>query len=142
MTSLLARIMPKDLWVRLPYTFDLKTMYVFIDKILDTDLQPRSSRVKLDFSILHFVDPTAITVLANLIEYLRKQKVRVAFANHTFATDGNQFLDDSGFFKAYDGKQVFPKSSLRKTTLPLQQVAHDKSFSWIHHEFGHGLVQK
>jgi anti-sigma regulatory factor (Ser/Thr protein kinase) len=44
-------------------------------------------------------------------------------------------LDDSGFFRRYVGKNVFPGCALRATTLPLELVSHERSFSWIHHKF-------
>lgn len=142
MMSLLNRLAPTPLRIKLPYSFDRKTMYGFLDDALHPDLEPKSYSVVLDFSRMRFVDSSAITVIANTIWYLRKRKVKVSFANHGLGTDSNRFLDDSGFFETFDGAAVFKDSALRKTTLPLEQVAHDKSYAWIHHKFSPWIAAK
>ncbi len=106
-----------------------------IDEILNIDLEPKATRVKFDFSRLTFIDPTAITVLSNLIEFLRKKRVRIEYLHTSYATEGNRFLDDSGFFEQYVGKRSFVKSALRPTTLPLQLITHERSHSWIENTF-------
>lgn len=142
MKSLLNRLAPAQVWIKLPHSFDRKTMYGFLEDALHPNLEPKSYNVVLDFSRMKFVDPSAITVIANTIWFLRKRKVKVDFANHGLSTDSNRFLDDSGFFETFDGKSVFKDSTLRKTTLPLQQVAHDRSFAWINNIFSPWIAAK
>lgn len=142
MKALLERLAPTNLWVKLPHTFDRKTMYGMLDEVLDSSLEPRSYKITFDFSRLNFVDASAITVLANLMFYLRKLKAKVAFANHGIASEANRFLDDAGFFLLFDGKRIFAESGVRKTTLPLQQVPHEKSYSWIHNTFSPWISAK
>jgi anti-sigma regulatory factor (Ser/Thr protein kinase)/anti-anti-sigma regulatory factor len=121
--------------VLLPHNFDRKSMHVLFDQALDADLNPVSKRIVFDFSRLRFLDPTAITVFSNLIEYLRKNGVKVEFAHHHLPKECNRYLDDSGFFKTYVGEYGFPNAKLRETTLALQRVPHDRSHSWINNTF-------
>lgn len=120
----------------LPFKFTRDTMYFVLDQALEKDLSAKSKNILLDFKRLEFVDPTGITVLSNLIEFLKKQGVHVTYQNYKRATRGNKFLDDSGFFKEYIGEDpIFLGSTLRKSTLPLELIRQDKSYSWIFNRF-------
>jgi anti-sigma regulatory factor (Ser/Thr protein kinase) len=110
-------------------------MYGLIGEVLDHELKPKSSRIGFDFSRLNFVDASAVTVLSNLILYLKQHGVRVGYYNYKYDKEGNKYLDDSGFFAAHLGKKIFANSALRETTFPLQEVRHDVSFSWIFNKF-------
>lgn len=122
--------------VLLPFNCNSKTMQNVIAAVFDEELNPVAEKIAFDFSRLRFVDPSAITILSNVIEYLiRKKGVDVGFRNMSFTTEGNKFLDDSRFFEQYTGKQVFAGCKLRPTTLPLEIVRHDRSWNWIHNTF-------
>ena len=117
-------------------------MYGFIDQVLQPNLEATSQRIIFDFSTLHFIYPTGVTVLSNLIEYLKKQKVRVTFRGFNQGSQCNQYLDDSGFFKHYIKQSAFPFSSLRGTTLPLSHIRHDQSHSWIENSFTEWITSR
>lgn len=140
--NILNKIAPPLTHVKLPFNFSRKTMSEVIELSLDDNLIPRSSRIAFDFSRLAFIDPTAITILSNLIEFLIKKRVKVEFVNYTYPTEGNKFLDDSGFFLRYMQKQIFPNSGLRSTTLPLELIVHEKSHEWIEHKFSPWIENK
>jgi anti-sigma regulatory factor (Ser/Thr protein kinase) len=127
-------ISPPYTKIQLPYSFERKTMFAVVDEILHPDLELKSNRVLFDFSRLKFADPTAITVLSNLIEFLRKKGAKIEYLNYQLPSDGNKYLDDCGFFKKYLGEQVFPNSALRQSTLPLQLITHAKSLEWMEHK--------
>lgn len=135
-------IAPPYINIKLPFQFNRKTMYDVIDEILTSDLEVKHSRVALDFSRVRFIDPTAITVLSNLIEFLTKNRVKIDYLNYGVKSDGNKFLDDCGFFKRYIGKQVFSGAALRQSTLPLELIQHSRSFEWIHHKFSPWIEAK
>jgi len=131
-----AGLLPTSVTVPLPYSFNAKNIHVLLEGALDESGSPRANKIIFDFAKLSFADPTAITVLSNVVEYLKsKHNVKVYFRNYTFPTDGNKFLDDSGFFLRYVGKPAFAGSKLRSTTLPLQMVSYDRSYPWIHDTF-------
>jgi anti-sigma regulatory factor (Ser/Thr protein kinase) len=124
-----------EIRVKLPYGFKRESMFGVIDATLNVDLTPKASRFVFDFSQLRFSDPSAITVLSNLLEYLKRIDVAFRFENHKLQTTGNKYLDDSGFFRAYSGEDSFSNALLRGTTLPLELIKHEKSFSWINNTF-------
>jgi len=133
---MLSNFLAPAITVTLPYNFNVKNLHVVLEGALDDSMMARSSKIKFDFATLKFIDPTAITVLSNLIEYLKhRQNARVFFTNYNFPTEGNKYLDDSGFFQLYVGKQVFEGCKLRPTTLPLTKVSYDRSYNWIEDTF-------
>jgi ABC-type transporter Mla MlaB component/anti-sigma regulatory factor (Ser/Thr protein kinase) len=135
-------INPSYITVQIPYHFERKTLYEVLNKTLTLENEVRSQRIQFDFSRLSKADPTAITVLSNLIEYLTKKRVRIEYLNYGIATAGNKYLDDCGFFSKYVGKQIFPNSRLRESTLPLEIISHDRSFSWIENTFSPWIESK
>ena len=143
-SSLLAGLLPTPpVTVSLPFNFNVKNLHVLLEAAIDDQLNPRSGKIIIDFSKLSFVDPTAITVLSNVVEYLRqKHGTKVVFRNYTYPTEGNKFLDDSGFFLRYIGETAFKGSKLRSTTLPLQMVTYDRSWSWIHNTFAEWIARR
>lgn len=128
-------VAPSEIRLKLPYNFDRNTMYSVIDAALNNDLTSKAQKFVLDFSLVKFATPTAITVLSNLIEFLQKGGVKIRYENFDLKSEGNRYLDDSGFFRHYLGKEVFATAKLRKTTLPLELIRQDRSFSWIHNTF-------
>ncbi|UVW29747.1 ATP-binding protein [Massilia sp. H6] len=141
--NLLSGLLTPPVTVSLPFSFNAKNLHVLLQGALDEESNPRASKIILDFAKLNFADPTAITVLSNVVEYLRhKHGTKVVFRNFHFPTEGNKFLDDSAFFLRYVGEPVFKGSKLRTTTLPLELVTYDRSWSWIHHTFAEWISQR
>lgn len=126
-------ILAKDeLEVALPHTLDRQTIYPLVANVLDENLDSRCSRINLDFSRLGFVEPDGVTVLSNLIEFLKKSKVKIFFKNHEKTTRPSiSYLDDSGFFQHYLGKSLSSGASVRSTTLPLNLVDYSKSYEYM-----------
>jgi anti-sigma regulatory factor (Ser/Thr protein kinase) len=119
--------------VPLPHTLDSSSMYGLIKNLINEYNQPIHNNVTFDFSSLVFIKPVGITILSNLIEWLYRKEVKFGFQNHTKYTHANKYLDDSLFFLQYTQVLVFPLSSIRPTTIPLQLVKHEESYSWIEH---------
>jgi anti-anti-sigma regulatory factor len=97
----------REITVPLPVTFNVSTMYPFIDKAIDEQCDAKCSKVIFDFSKLAWIEPVGVVVLSNLIEYFRKIGVKVSFKGHTVNSQANIFLDDSGFFNHYLKKYIF-----------------------------------
>lgn len=106
--------------VALPRRFTYETMRTFIGSAIEKRNQSQSSVVVFDFSHLTFIEPAGVVALANTIEHFKVSKVTVKFANCTAATDGNVYLDDSGFFQHYAKRRLFDGSGTRSTTIPLE----------------------
>ncbi|MBA3695221.1 MAG: histidine kinase [Methylotenera sp.] len=122
----------KDIEIQLPVNFNVGTMYPFIDKVIDEKCDAKCSELTFDFSAIRFIKPVGVVVLSNLIEYLRKAKVKVRFKGHKANTDANIFLDDAGFFKHYLKEYVFESHSARTTTIPLELVANKEATAFLY----------
>jgi anti-sigma regulatory factor (Ser/Thr protein kinase) len=126
--------MSEPLIVRIPNRFLRETMYSLLDNVIDRDLNPKSAHIKFDFNYLSFIEPTGITILSNLFEWLMKRGTRVtlSYPAQTLPNDHPiKFLDDSGFFKRYLGQKINPLACVRATTMPLEKVTYDRSFQWL-----------
>lgn len=117
--------------VELPYRFDMNTIFPFISSIIDENYDCKCNSLVFDFHNLSFIEPIAITVLSNLIEYLKLLKVKVEFLNLNLRKQPIKYLDDCGFFKQYLGKPLTDQSTLRQTTLPLELVEYAKSYEYM-----------
>lgn len=121
--------------VKLPKRFTRETMYEFIELIIDKDMNPRGSEITFDFTSLRFIRPVGVTVLSNLIGKLHKQGSKITFKcpepNRANRKCPIAFLDDSMFFKHYLNETLDAFSSLRSTTLPLENVSYSGSFEYL-----------
>ena len=68
----------KDIEVDLPHTFNVETMYSFIDKVIDEQCDAKCSKITFNFSKCSFIEPVGVVVLSNLIEYFKTIKVSVS----------------------------------------------------------------
>lgn len=122
----------RELTVPIPRQLDRTTIYPLVQQVLDEDLNAKCSKITFDFSALVFVKPAGVTVLSNLIEFLRKAGAKTFFANHKRPScPAIDYLDDSGFFHHYLGTSLREGSSVRSTTLPLRLVEYAKSYEYM-----------
>lgn len=119
-----------EITVPLPYRLNRETIYSLVNSVLEGDLTPKANKVIFDFSSLNFVEPAGITVLSNLIEVLKKNKVKTSFSGLSYKPSID-YLNDSGFFKHYLQKEIYQKPTLRGTTLPLELVSYSKSYEYM-----------
>jgi len=75
--------------VTLPHRLNVETMYDVIGRAIDEHQKARGQDITFDFSGLSFVDPDGMTVLSNLLEWLKKREVRIALLTAT--SDSQQF---------------------------------------------------
>lgn len=116
---------PKEQVITLPSMMNWSSAYQFISQSVDGNCDARWSRVVLDFGNLAFVEPVGVVILSTLIEYLRRAGVRVKYQGVENGSRPNRYLDDSGFFKHYLERDIYPRSTLRATTVPLHVVRPD-----------------
>ena len=120
--------------VLLPKQFNAESMYSFIQRAVDDQGDAQCKEITFDFSKLEFIEPVAVVVLSNLIEYFSKLGVKTRFAGHQTLTKPVIYLDDSGFFKQYLGATLRAHAALRDTTLPLQLVANPQAIGYLYEQ--------
>lgn len=121
----------QELTVPLPAYLNKETMYALVSKVLDENHNARCKVIYLDFTPLQFIDSAGVTVLSNLIEFLKRIGAKTYFKGHKALSTPVRFLDDSGFFKQYLTYQLVPNATVRPTTLPLQLVEYSRSYGYM-----------
>lgn len=116
--------------IRLPRQFNAHTMYGFIGQALTDDGDARASRIHFDFTELEFIEPSGVVVLSNLVEHLRRCKVR-GNMHCPHKSPGVRYLDDAGFFARYNGKPLIAQAQPREGMLPLQLVEGMKGTNYV-----------
>lgn len=120
--------------MKIPPTFNASTMYGLVSEIFDENLDARCSSISFDFSRLQFIEPVGVVILSNIIESLKKSKVKYSFQSHDIRTGANKYLDDAGFFKTYTGNAVFHDCHRRSTTISLKLVANQDATHFLYAE--------
>ncbi|WP_193064925.1 ATP-binding protein [Oceanobacillus oncorhynchi] len=128
--------------VFVPQQFNRFTMYDLLSSVIDNDLNPKDNEIRFDFQQLQFIEPSGVTILSNLFEWLKTKGVKTSIAypsNFTGKQNPIQFLDDSNFFTRYVGKNLTSYPARRPTTIPLELIAYTDSARWLEMEFSHWL---
>lgn len=128
--------------VKVPPTFNASTMYGLVSEIFDENLDARCSSIEFDFSLLQFIEPVGVVILSNIIESLKKSRVKYSLKNHNARTAANTYLDDAGFFRTYGNGTVFPGSHKRSTTIPLRLVANQDATHFLYAELMPWIAQE
>lgn len=124
---------------------DKTNMNSMLEEVLDRDKTPLCSDLEIDFEKIGFVEPGGIVALHNMIEWLSSKKVKVSFTypiENKGIKDPLKYLDDSNFFRRHLGKTIYPNSSVRSTTMSLQDVTYSQSHAWLKHKFIPWLAQQ
>ncbi|MDR3528627.1 MAG: hypothetical protein P4L57_15260 [Rhizomicrobium sp.] len=119
------------LTIRVPHRLSAQSMYGLLRDAIDENMEPRGNNITLDFSHLSFSDAAGITVIANLIEWLRKYGVTVSHANCNIERGGICYLDDCGFFQLYWGHPLSPYASPRGSTYPFKRLHCSECHQWV-----------
>jgi hypothetical protein len=85
--------------VPIPGYFNVRSMYRVIGAAIDEQQQPRHAAMSFDFSHVAFAEPDGVTVLSNLVEWLRKRGVQCTFVGCDLVRPATKYMDDCGFFK-------------------------------------------
>ncbi|MCU9578736.1 hypothetical protein OE311_26375, partial [Bacillus cereus] len=128
-----------ELHIKLPSRFTRDTMYSFLERVITPDGTPISNKIIFDCSTLTYIEPVAITILSNTIEWLNNRSV-ITGIHHPSIIVGSKFcpityLDDSMFFKRYEGETITRFARVRPTTLPLELISYNSSSFWIIDKF-------
>lgn len=123
--------------IHLPARFvrDNDNMYGLLDQVITYDLKPIASEISFNFLSLSYIEPTGITILSNLFEWLLKRGVKVSITTPTEIRGGRScpitYLDDSMFFNRYLNKTLRQNARVRSTTRPLEHINYANSFQWL-----------
>ncbi|MCY7789109.1 ATP-binding protein [Bacillus inaquosorum] len=133
--------------MKVPYRFTRDTMGVLIDKVISSDFEPKDQKIRFDFCDLDFIEPSGVTILGNIIEWLKARGVSITITAPKIVPNGKysplKYLDDSMFFNRYVGEPLYEKNaSVRNTTLELQNVTYGGSFQWLESKFTPWLARE
>ena len=119
----------------LPSRFVRDNMYGVLGQAITSDLQPADSKINFNFTTLSYIEPSGITILSNLFQWLMKRKVNVVLTWPKKIMGGRRcpitYLDDSMFFKHYLNRTLTPNAAVRPTTRPLEHIPYAKSYQWL-----------
>lgn len=109
----------KELLIPLPNTLKRETMYSLLTKAINDEMEPKDQYIELDFTTLKWIEPSGVTVLSNLVQWLDKQGVMVMLSIPEEVPTGRncpvKYLDDSLFFVNHtDSKE---KMAIRNNVL-------------------------
>ncbi|MCM3248663.1 MULTISPECIES: ATP-binding protein [Bacillus subtilis group] len=132
--------------VKLPYRFTKDTMGLLIDKVITKDLYPKDQEIRFNFCSLNYIEPSGVTILSNLFQWLMARGVNVKMIASKVVPSGSdnglKYLDDSMFFNRYLGKTLYDNSKVRNTTLELQNVTYSGSYQWLESTFTPWLARE
>ncbi|MEG7935000.1 sensor histidine kinase [Bacillus mobilis] len=126
--------------IRLPKRFTRNEMYSFLREVITPDKNPVSNEMVFNFNTLTYIEPSGITMLSNIFEWLNRRGV-ATFINidHSRILGGSKcaltYLDDSMFFNRYIDRTITTEPSLRPTTRPLELITYSRSHHWLHEIF-------
>ncbi|XDD52532.1 hypothetical protein AB3N59_20500 (plasmid) [Leptospira sp. WS92.C1] len=120
--------------VPLPRYFNIGNVSSFVNQVIDENRIPKSSEFTFDFTELKFIEPAGITALSSIVEFLIKNGATVEF--YYFKTSliskdsALSYLDDSMFFNRYLNVRLNPNSSIRNSSLALEQIDTEGAYQW------------
>lgn len=119
--------------VQLPAYFKLSTVHSFLAQIISEDGEALDSSFCFSLEPLRFIEPVGVTIFSNIIEWLTDNNVEWKIDCRPNPGNGQviSFLNDSKFFRRYDGSPQHDSASCRPTTMPLRVLSHDWTVQYI-----------
>uniref|UniRef100_UPI0021E97B8E ATP-binding protein n=1 Tax=Bacillus thuringiensis TaxID=1428 RepID=UPI0021E97B8E len=117
------------------FRFTRDTMYNFLSRVI-SDGKPIAKEITFDFTKLDYIEPVAVTILSNTLQWLDKNDIVTRFRLPNLSQIGRtwkcpiQYLDDSMFFKEFLGKSLTDTAKVRQTTRPLELINYNRSYFW------------
>lgn len=132
--------------IMLPYRLDRHQINNLMSEVINKNKQPVSNELNFNFSSLGFIEPAGITSLGNLFEWLVKKgadtKITLPEKIGVKKWCPIEYLDDSDFFLKYIGKKINETSTVRPTTIPLQNVTYESSYQWLESTFVNWIANR
>lgn len=126
--------------IKIPERLNKDTISLLLNDVVSKNGFPLHKEYKFDFtSCTSFIEPIGVTLLHNLTRWLVSQSIEVTFVHSDIKdkkiwdnlSSPQRFLDDAGFFEKQIGEKIYPNSTLRKTTIPLEDVEIKNFNSWL-----------
>lgn len=124
--------------ILLPERLNRTTMFLLLKQVIDETGDPLHKKYDFHFTkCRRFIEPIGVTFIHNLVRWLYSKDIPVTF---TYTTDlkilrnplePQRFLDDCGFFEMHINEKIYQHSSLRPTTVSVQDVFMDKFPAWL-----------
>lgn len=126
----------------LPERLNRSTMYRLLKQVVNDFGEPIHEEYTFGLdSCRKFIEPIGVTFINNLVEWLSSKNIPVSF-NYTNdinvlsnTQEPQRFLDDCGFFEKQIGKRIYSYSSLRPTTVPVQDISMSNFPAWLDNSF-------
>lgn len=132
----------------LPARLTRSTMSSLLNQVVSDAGEPLHSEYVFEFhKVRKFIEPIGVTFLHNLVRWLTSKGILVHF---TFLKDEEilantnepqRFLDDCGFFEKHLNRKIYEGSSLRGTTVPIQDVSMNNFHEWLNVSFVPWIAQ-
>lgn len=131
--------------IHLPARLDRISAYDLLSRIANSDGRLKDRSFDFDFKYLQFVEPSGVTFLSNLLEWLEIHRIEWSLIvpeekrlNYKRECPIH-YLGDSQFFARYAPDLHLSRWSARNTTMPLQIVACEGSCDWLNNTFSNWL---
>lgn len=129
------------LHVVLPQNFTINDINIVLDKVIDSDLNPKEYEINLDFRTLEYISSSAINLLDNLIGWLEENGVDVSYQIPTIGKKGTRcpfrFLNQSGVIKKHDQEREEPEKD--KKILPIIDILHSEVVQFTSQDFSYWM---
>jgi len=124
-----------ELKIELPKRLNFYTIDSVLEEFVKLQNKPYNN-VIFDLRQINFVEPRGVTLLTNLISWLKSRDIKYAIEfieienNSESNLEAMRYLRDSGFFKINGFEGVYGEQSLRDTMLPISKIETDKIHQW------------
>lgn len=129
--------------VILPPRFNRDSMYKVLEQCINKNLVPTCDKVVFNLEHLVFIEPSGITILSNLFEWLLANncKIGIKYIRYTSSHPNSenkrvmQFISDIGFLSRYTESDISEPLGIRGNTCPLELINYQESVYWVRNIF-------
>lgn len=141
--------MKNKIKINLPKEISIYTIDDILEPIINRKMNCQYNEVSFDFRNIEWIEPTGVTVLSNLIEWLYVEEVKIFYLWNRRETASRRnyqamkYLEDTGFFKLYNFPEYSGRGAyLRSTTLGIQRIEYKNYSQWSENEFLYWLQKQ
>ena len=128
--------------ITLPERLNRSSMYRLLRQVVTEEGDPLHDEYVFRMDTCRkFIEPIGVTFINNLVGWLKIQDIPVDFSYTSDieiladVREPQRFLDDCGFFEKHIGEKIYTSSSLRTTTVAVQDILIDNFPSWLSYSF-------
>ena len=128
--------------ITLPERLNRNSMYKLLRQVVTEEGAPLHDEYIFQMNTCRkFIEPIGVTFINNLVGWLKENEIQVDFSYTTDIEilddlkEPQRYLDDCGFFEKHIGEKIYKNSSLRSTTVEVQDIVMEEFPSWLNHSF-------